>query len=54
MFTLSKPVSQVSSAAVAQTRLKPGSHLLRSAHPIHTLTRNHQLLTRGPKGFPFL
>ena len=51
MFTLSKPVSQVSSAAFAQTRLKPGSHLLRSAH---TLTRNHQLLTRGPKGFPLL
>ena len=33
----------------AQGRLSFGSGVLRFAHPTYTLTRNHQLLTRGPK-----
>ena len=52
MFTLPNTMSQVSSAAFAQARLRPGSGLLRSAHPIYTLARIHQLLTSGPKKAP--
>jgi hypothetical protein len=57
MFALSNPYAYVTSAAFAQAQLRPGSDLLRSAHVYSPrrgiakahLTRNHQLLPRGPK-----
>jgi len=43
MFPFPNPMSHVSSAAFAQAQLSFSSGLLRPAHPIHVLTRNHQL-----------
>jgi hypothetical protein len=57
MFTLYNTYAYVTSAAFAQAQLRLGSDLLRSAHVYSPrrgmakthLTRNHQLLPRGPK-----
>ena len=46
---MSLPRQVASALSKEGSQLSFDSGLLRPAHPVHILTRNYQLLTRGPK-----